>query len=198
MRPLLLLLAACSAKPQGADTSAGGGPDLTDDSGGPVDSGDDGSDPAYDPWAAIDPDHCEDAPGFESLAGATAYFIGEYSRSGGALSGVETAAYYATAEWAAAGGADCLVVWSVSGSEGSCSGGCAFTMEVQATLDTAATTCPTALWAGSEGWSATYAVALGAEGAATFSFEGSSSTFAEGVASATSVTFLTPPACEWF
>jgi len=71
-------------------------------------------------------------------------------------------------------------------------------MEVQATLDTAATTCPTALWAGSEGWSATYAVALGAEGAATFSFEGSSSTFAEGVASATSVTFLTPPACEWF
>ena len=193
----LLALLACSEKL--ADTGASEGPTLDGDADTDADADAD-ADGAFDPWAALDPNHCEEAPGYEALAGATAYFIGEYTRGGGVVTGVETAAYYATSEWEAAGGADCVVVWNTNGTEGSPAGcsACAYAVTVDANLDTDATTCPSALWAGQESWGATYNITVADDGSATFAFDGVAEPFAAGASSATAFSFLTDPACEWF
>ncbi len=207
LAPLLILLALAGCGDKVADSGEAsadtdGDADTDADTDGDVDADTDGdtdADLPYDP--VLDSDVCEDVPGFEDVAGATSYYVGDLFADGDRWTGTESWRLFATSEWEAAGGGDCVAIWDVTGrtvAGGGACGSCAFSIELSMSLDTGATTCPGDLTAGAESFSITYAVEERAGGAAGVYFAGSGNPLGTGVLTPERLSYVTEAACRWF
>lgn len=193
--PMLVAIAGCSqsslkTEDTGTDGTTGG-----DDGGG-------GPGTLTDPRtsAGADPG-CEDFDGV-AIPGATGYFYGEYRATADpdVWEGVEQWILYSNAEWRTYGEDDCVVTWVAtaarSDSAGTCST-CAYGLTIEASLDIASTTCPEALYAGDEQFSAVYGVAVSGE-TSTWYFAQSGTQFATGFATEGAANFLSEGSCLYF
>ncbi len=195
MTLVLLMMLSCGDKD---DTGTDGDADTDTDSDSDTDTDTDADPSAV--WERVDPSHCDAVPGFEGVSGAASYFVGEYRPSGGPTQGKETWALYANPAWEAAGGADCIVVWSVTASStgtGSC-GSCDFGISVQAQLDKTASTCAEDLYEGDETFEVDYAVDEREDGTAEWYFASSGTRIGSGLVETGGVSFITDPSCTWF
>lgn len=148
-----------------------------------------------------DAEGCEEVDGFET-PGAASYFRGGYTRQAdGGWTGEEEWHLYANASWRALGGEDCVVRWTATATAttgGECAM-CPFGLDVSATLDAAATTCPEALYDGDETFSTTYAIVAAETGEAAVYFASSGNLLTEtAVFYEGAMGFLTPRTCTWF
>lgn len=148
----------------------------------------------------LDTTVCEDAPGYEDLAGATSYFVGLYVSAGGTWEGTERWLLYPTSEWEAAGGEACEVVWDVSASETSPEScpSCELAIDVSATVREDLSTCPAALYSDDETWSVGYDIDLRDDGTVNVYFASSGNLLGTGYGDATAFTYLTDASCNWF
>jgi hypothetical protein len=146
----------------------------------------------------LEEDGCETLEGRE-VAGAVAWYWGEYLIDGDAFQGEERLIYFANDAWRDQGGADCAVVWQTdgtSGSPGAC-GSCDMGMSVSAVLDTGQSDCPEGLL-GDEGWSEDYGLARSDDGTVSWYFAESGSRFAAGYYNDVALSYLSDKTCVWF
>lgn len=185
---------ASDSAPDSGDTAASGDTAETGDTG----SGE-GLDDLPDLLGDLDTTSCENAPGYQELAGATSYFVGGFSRDGDIWTGTETWLLFATSEWVAEGGADCQVVWDISGSTAApdACAGCAFAVSFSASLDASLTDCSADLYAGDETYSASYDVLVNGS-IATVYFSSTGDELGVGYANGGAFSYLTAPQCRWF
>ena len=201
---LLLPLAACSARFTDEGTDGG----TTGDAGGSGDGGLDGGGladelPPVD--EGLDTGGCEDLSG-TALPGAAVYFLGTYVQGSDGWQGLEEVRVFANATWRGTGGADCIVAWVISASEGDAGacGNCDLGLSVSAQLDLAATTCPEDLYVGDESWSSQYGVDLTESATlSTWYYADSGTQFGAGHAlgtasDPTALNFVSDKTCWWF
>ncbi len=199
---LPLALAACSGaksadtanEPTDVDTSTEDTGEVTEDTSTSVDTD-------LSSFMQADATGCEAVDGFET-PGAASYFRGGYTRQAdGGWTGEEEWHLYANASWRALGGEDCVVRWAMVATEtsaGACTT-CTYGLDVSATLDVAATTCPEALYEGDETFSTTYAIVAAETGEAEVYFASSGNLLTEtAVFYDGAMGFLTPRTCTWF
>ncbi len=216
-----LLLAACTGEggdsdtkqPPGdadADTDTDTDADADSDTDTDTDSDTDTDTDADADIADIRDEMVPTSAGCEELAGnledgAKEYFWGEYEDGSGGWTGKEAIYYYANTTWISHGGADCMIVWDMTASEGDTDacGSCELGLSVSAVLNESETTCPEAMWQGDESFSEDYAVDLGDSGASSFRFAETNSEFGIGYwigadTTATAANYLSPSSCVWF
>jgi hypothetical protein len=133
--------------------------------------------------------------------GAREYFWGEYAQgSSSEWSGKEAIYYFANSTWKGNGGADCVIVWdtvATSGGTGACST-CDLGLAVSANLNTAETTCPSAMWEGDEFFDEDYAVETAPDGTASWRFASSNNEFGTGFWTSGAANYLSESSCVWF
>lgn len=138
---------------------------------------------------------------FTPVAGATTYFIGEYTFDGDDVRGEEVWILYANDEWVENGGYDCEIHWSVAGTKGdlhSC-GSCAYGIEIHADPVESLSTCVQGLY-DYEGvpFDVTYDVReLGGDQIEVL-FGGSGSLLATGYADESGLVWTTESDCAFF
>ncbi len=213
---LLLLLSACSGKPAAGDSAANTHDTATNsdtDTDSDTDSdtdADSDTDTDADSGAALadirdtmttTSEGC-DTLGGDAVDGAREYFWGEYHlQSGTSWTGEESIYYYANATWKSHGGADCVVFWTMTGTDtpsdlSNCAT-CELGLSVSATVDTTTTTCPSSLYSGSDTWASDYALDLATDGTSTWYFTGSGHTMGTGYWVTGGANFLSA-SCAWF
>ena len=205
MIPLLLLsLSACEAPEapgRGDDTGTAG-----DDGGGASEAdadtdADSDADTDADITPDVDGDMCEEVAGYDNIPGAANYYSGVLSDSAGTWAGAETWHLFANSDWEKAGGADCEVVWRLTGETVEDGGECAtceFSISLSATLDSGRTDCDSDIYAGSETFTITYAVDDHGDGTHGIFFAGSGKALGTGELDASGLTYVTEPSCKWF
>ncbi len=205
MRALLLFLFACTPADEpketgeaDADSDADGDTDTDADGDTDSDSGSDtgtdtgadtgndtGGDSLPDVLAEMErnADDCQEMGGSPEVQGAKLYYWGEFNGSEATgWTGEERWYLFVNDAWAAEGGKDCVVSYSVtaeSGSRGAC-GDCDIGMVVDASLSESETDCAVGVYRGYESMTETYGVALGGDGVATWHFTGSGDEFGSG------------------
>lgn len=203
---LLCAATACS-KPFSKSEGELGGEDGPGGDGGDGGSGADGGDLSGLPdlLAGADRSGCQTVTSSDGeelpVPGAVSYFYGEYAESSaepGVWLGSERWVLFANDRWQELGEGDCEVVWltRATESEAAACGACDLTLEVEASLDGVATTCPDGLYEGEEQWSITYGVAR-RDGQSEWYFA-SGSRLGSGGATDSAVNFLTDKTCTWF
>ena len=134
------------------------------------------------------------------MAGASSYFYGRYAGSGDSWSGVEEWILLSNDTWESAGGGDCVVQWAATAERtddtGSCAA-CTYGLDVVASINASATTCPEGLYEGEENFTVSYAVMVSGD-AATFYYAGSGNPVGSGNSTDGSASFLTEGVCAWF
>ena len=146
----------------------------------------------------LDDSGCEDLEG-NSIAGAVAWYWGEYWYTDSGYEGEERLLYFANDAWATLDGGDCEVVWqttAVVGHTGAC-GACNTGMSVTAVLDVGQTTCPDGLQ-GDKTWSEDYALSLREDESAEWFFASSGAAFAEGYHNDDALNYRSDKSCAWF
>jgi hypothetical protein len=195
---LLFMFAACNPKPASPD-SAGAFDSSNEGEGGPDGGGDPTDDLPGISAASQDPGGCEEVAGSE-LPGAATMFHGEYWQvEGETWAGQEQWLIFSNAAWRAAGGDDCVVVWSASASETAppaCSG-CDIGLSTTLSLDEGATTCDSELVSGL-GDTERYGISRSSSGDSSWYFAESGDEFGAGYHTSTAMNFLTDPSCRWW
>lgn len=164
--------------------------------------GDTGSTATWDPYNGLAGVTACDKVSGTPAAGATGYFVGDYSISGSTFQGVEDWVLFANQAWidAADTGRDCTMRWNVVGNveEPSSCIGCTDELVVQATFDAGVSDCPEGLeqYEGTD-FVTRYYVNASDPNNASFSFE-SGTEFASGVLSSARGAYLTEYSCNWF
>ena len=203
---LLLSLSACEAPEppgRGDDTGdvgdgVGGGGSGEADADTDADSD---ADTDADITPDVDGDMCEEVAGYDNIPGAANYYYGALSRSGEEWSGAESWRLFANSDWEKAGGADCEVVWRMTGETVDDGGECAtceFSVSLSATVDTGRTDCDPDIYAGSETFTITYAVDDHGDGTHGIFFAGSGRALGTGEIDGDELTYVTEPNCLWF
>jgi hypothetical protein len=205
MRTLALgLLLACSGDDPKSDTGGTGGDADTDlDTDTDVDTDTDtdvDTDTIPDPYASLDRTACEGGAYVDNTM--TAWFVGDLVVSGTTFTGTETAAVHWSPNFVSECGyaADCVIVWALTGTVGA-PGACAdcdYSLEVDATLDAAATDCPTDRIGdvSPDTWSTTYDVKLNPDGTTEVSFSQSGNPLGAWYWAGDRVTYVTgQPVC---
>ena len=149
--------------------------------------------------AGLDQEGCDTLAG-EPLAGAVAWYWGEYVEDESGYIGEERILYFANDSWEALGGSDCVISWNVRANTTapfSCTG-CDFGLSVSATLSTDQTTCPGGLTAGDEEWTEDYDLSLNDNETADWYFAGSGNRFGTGYHNDVAVNYLSDMTCVWF
>ena len=146
----------------------------------------------------LDDSGCEDLEG-NAIAGAVAWYWGEYQYTDGGYDGEERLIYFANDAWEALDGEDCEIVWQTSATDadtGAC-GACDIGMSVTAVLDAGQSNCPAGLQ-GEETWSEDYALSLREDETVEWFFAGSGSAFAEGYHNDQALSYRSEKSCAWF
>ena len=179
------------------DTSADSGDTASDTS---ADSGDD-TGALLDVRDEMDPSAtgCEELGG-SAVAGAARYFWGEYEGDAEAgWTGTEAVYVYANPTWVAAGGADCVGLWTVTGvaaGTGACPT-CEVGMRVVATYDVVNSTCPIEFYG--EDFAEDYALDEDAAGTVRWFYARSGNVMGDGYwVAGGGRNFLSTRGCVWF
>jgi hypothetical protein len=148
--------------------------------------------------AAMDDEGCDTLEG-NAVAGAVAWYWGEYLIDGTSYDGEERLIYYANQAWRDEGGGDCEVVWQTTGVDtnpGAC-GTCDIGMSVSAVLDVGQSSCPDGLMADTT-WSEDYGLSRSEGGTVEWFFAGSGNPFGSGYHSDDALNYLSEKTCVWF
>lgn len=198
----LLLAGKCGDDPPATDDSTvEGDADADSDSDTDTDSDSDGDTDLPDLSTEMETEYCDTAAGREDSVGATEYYLGLLSRDGETgWTGTETLYIWATSEWEAAGGADCVAVWDLHGATtgvSSCAG-CEYAVALDATLNVGATTCPGSFTQGAHTWSSTYDIDEHEDGTIDVFFADTGNPLGGGLFNASGLTYLSNRTCIWF
>ncbi len=159
------------------------------------------SDALSDPRDGIAGDEafCEDNPYLSKVAGATTFYVGDFSVDNcGAVSGIEEWGIYPNSNWTYD---DCTAVWDVTGTLGGPleAGNIDITMTAEINLfesDCVPDADDQDIWIGFETQELSYNVELAADGTATFLLP--SGTLGSGEWNANHLTYLSEPNCKAF
>ena len=133
--------------------------------------------------------------------GATTYFYGMFTRSGGDFRGYEEWHVFANDTWENNGGYDCIIKWTVTaveGEAGPCTA-CDLNLDVLFSIDESQSTCPDDLVedAGAS-TSARYDILRTEDGNSSWFFGTSGQEFGNGNWNSDAMNFITPKSCSWF
>ena len=152
---------------------------------------------------------CANGPGAE---GADSYFSGTFTIDGTTVSGTERWILYANPKWAAKGGVDCQIEWTITGSTsdtGSCAD-CDLGLQLKATADTQSGGCPEEMRLGrllpdgrraggeAKDFEQKYAIKKGADGAVQVYFAKSGKLLGEGYHSGSAFNYVSAHQRKWF
>ena len=132
-----------------------------------------------------------------TISRTSSVLLANTTTSGSAWVGQEAIYYYANTSWKSHGGADCMIVWDMTATQGDCSG-CDLGLTVSANLNTDQTTCPTPMYHGDETYSEDYAIDEAADGTSTWHFEASGAQFGTGYWVSGAANYLSDSSCAWF
>lgn len=152
---------------------------------------------------------CANGPG---NAGADSYFVGKFNFAGDKITGDEAWILFANPKWVQAGGNDCELHWTITGTRtkdiGACQG-CSEGMTFHAE-PIMSSNCPAALvqghkaptgeTVGGEGvpFDQKYAIQKGQNGTVKVYFAKSGKLLGEGYQDATGLTYVSAHSCRWF
>ena len=152
---------------------------------------------------------CDNGPGNE---GADSHFAGSLRFSGDAVTGDERWILFTNPKWAARGGKDCEIVWSIQGSKTpappTC-GACSYGVQFKATPDLSRSTCPEEMMLGRKAptgetvggeavpFEQSYGVQVTGDKARVV-FAKSGKHLGEGYASDSALVWVSDHQCKWF
>ncbi len=159
------------------------------------------ADPLPDARAAMTTDGTVcDGMGGGSVRGGKVWYWGEVAAGG---TGQEAWYVYVNTNWAAAGGADCVVLWEIEWADtgvGACAA-CDLGVSVTAaSINVEGTTCGADAYTFYDPTDEAYAVDIAADGVSTWYFSASGTAFAEGYGEGEAANYLADGGCDvaWF
>ncbi len=224
--PFLLLLTACFEAGETTATPEAPGPDAptTETPAGPAaeapaeeaPSTTAAEAPATDPAASLPnvaeglvKGQCNNGPGAE---GADSHFASTLRLAGNAVTGDERWILYTNPKWAAKGGKDCEIVWSITGTKTAAPptcGSCSYGVSFKASPDMSRSNCPEEMMLGRKAptgetvggeavaFEQSYGVQVSGDRATVY-FAKSGKRLGEGYANDAAVKWVSDHQCKWF